>query len=74
MSMRAHKTITLKLTPKEYDLVMYVRVNNIDLEALKPGSLVYHYDNQNKIRKHELHLYAQPQREGLGFSQESSSG
>lgn len=57
MSLKTHKTIVLKIKKKEYELLMYIRREKIELERFSPGSLVFHFDNQSIARKHELHYY-----------------
>lgn len=75
MSVKIYRAKILNVSRSEYDLLMYNRKEKIDLTRFSPGSLVYHFDSENKIRKHEFHFYSgQPRQEGLGSPQGSSSG
>lgn len=61
MSIKIKRTIILKINPKEYELLMYLRQNEIDLTRFKPGNVSFHYNDQNLIKKYEMHIYGIPQ-------------
>ena len=61
MSLKINQTILLKISKKEYELLMYLRRYDIDLTIFKPGNVRFHFDNQNTIRKHDIHSYGIPE-------------
>jgi len=57
MGIKIKQTIVLKMTQEEYDFLMYLRREGVELRKFSPGSLVIHFDNGNRIKKHEMHIY-----------------